>query len=670
MLDRLTVATYTLLLAVTCSGVAVFAWSVGAPGYFGLIGVHQWLAMALLLLAPAALGRHLASTSSPAWGTGAAILAGGLLAIPIPYLLVLPEEEHDHGPFGFLLSSLAALADGDMGAAYPALAGLSLVALVVAATALTLVGLTSRVRERDASRRTGLALTLLVAWAWFSGLLLFFEGVRTLRSAQMFHSFCGCWTAGVLLLHLFAKRAATARLPRIAVAAAGLFWLVGFGVLWGVWTRAQGARYDLEVYDATATDPRIPEAALGGSASCGSAGCHEQVLAQWAGSPHRFAGTNAFYRAAVDEVVTRGGSAAPCAACHDPVRAFAGTVEAAYAGGAPTVGEGVSCIACHAIDAARTQPPGNGQYTIALERSYPDEPQARVAAIRRDARRHQTAFASSEAIYRNTPCRVCHRVEHHGAILQEADMPGADTQDPPMKCRHCHLTPSGPITYSHFMAGLNGDLAAYTAGNHAVAAQSARALEQAGLQPLLDLAGPWEPGPGRSVGELTLEPTLTEAGLSLSIWTARGRAGAGGHSFPSGPVDLQEVWLEVLVRDADGTTVAHLGGLGADDRVLGHPPRLGARALDAAGAPIQHHRVADVDRVVDRQVLAPVRPDHRQRHRLDLPLPGDAAFPLEIRARWVHRRTNPDFATWALGVDRSPIPARELIGARVAVGAP
>lgn len=653
-LDRLMLATYALLLGVTVSGIAVFAWGVGAPGYFGLIGLHQWIALALLPLAPLALGRHLVNTSSRAWATGACIAAGGFLAIPIPFLLVLPEEEHDDGPFSFLLSSLGALLEGDMGAAYPAIAGLSLLGLVGLATVLTLVGLTSRVRERDASRRTGLALTLLVAWAWFSGLLLFFEGVRTLRSAQMFHSFCGCWTAGVLLLHLAAKRAAAARIPRVAVAAFGLLWLVAFGVIWGAWTRAQGSRYTLEHHGFA---DGLTEEELGASRTCGTAGCHEVVLDQWRGSPHRFAGSNAFYRAAVDELVgTRGIDAATtCAACHDPVRALAGTVQAAYADGVPHDSEGVSCVACHIIEAATTSPPGNGQYTVAIETSYPTDPQARVSAIRRDARRHQTAFASADAIYSNTPCRVCHRVEHHGQVLQEADMPGADLPDPPMKCRICHLTPDGPITYGHTMAGVNTDLAHYTDGDaEAVAVQVALA-EQALT---------------RSVGRLDVDGAIVDGALRIDLTTVRGQQAAGGHSFPSGPVDLQQVWAEITVTDAAGSVVATVGALDDDQRITGDPPRLGARALDGAGQPIARHQVLDVVEVVDRQQLAGQGIDSRQRHRVTLELADEPAFPLAIAVRWMHRRTNPDFARWALGVDRSPIEARELIAASATVPAP
>ena len=690
-LDRFAVATYGVLLLATVTGVAGFAWSVGAPGYFGLIGLHQWVSVALLLLAPAALARHLVATGSGARWTAAAILAGGLLAVPVPYLLILPVEQHDAGPAGFLAYSLRALLDGDMGAAYPAIAGLSLLGLVTLATAWTLIGLSSRVRERDASRRTGLALTLLVAWAWFSGIMLFFEGVHTLRSAQMFHSFCGCWAAGVLLVHLAARRAASARLPRVAVAGFGLLWLVAFGVIWGVWTRAQGRRYELEVYRTPATpeewaasiDPssdwaRVPEAQLAGSMSCGAAGCHERVLEQWRGSPHRFSASNAFYRAAVDELVTEMGIevAVLCAGCHDPVRALAGTVAEAYVGGVPAESEGVSCVVCHAIVGAQTSPPTNGLYTVALETSYPSDVAARNRAIGRDARRHQTVFASSEAIYKNAPCRVCHRIEHGGIILQESNVPGADDIDAPVKCRECHLKPEGPITYGHSMEGLNADLPAYASGvrpadRPAMETQARRALKHAGLRPLVPLGDDWTPlEHGISIDEVRVEPSLQGDVLRLDFTTTRGRELDGGHSFPSGPADLNQTWLEVLVRDAANKEVQHVGGLDGRGRIEGAPPRLGARPLVAGGQPVTHHRVLLVTEVVDVKLLGPEGAAWTQEHALDVALDEGVEFPLEVRARWVHRRTNPDFAEWAMGLDLSPIPARELAGVTRSVSGP
>ena len=62
------------------------------------------------------------------------------------------------------------------------------------------------------------------------------------------------------------------------------------------------------------------------------------------------------------------------------------------------------------------------------------------------------------------------------------------------------------------------------------------------------------------------------------------------------------------------------------------------------------------------------------RDRLEVPLPEQVAYPLDVRARWLFRRANPSFARWALGGDEfgtgSPLPAHELVAWRGSVAAP
>ncbi|MEC7377433.1 MAG: hypothetical protein VX421_07450, partial [Pseudomonadota bacterium] len=85
-------------------------------------------------------------------------------------------------------------------------------------------------------------------------------------------------------------------------------------------TREERAQGPLEPLDP---------AVIGDSASCGAAGCHPAITAQWAGSSHRYSADNAFYAKVVSLLVEERGveEAAWCAACHDPVRVLAGTVE-------------------------------------------------------------------------------------------------------------------------------------------------------------------------------------------------------------------------------------------------------------------------------------------------------------------------------------------------------
>ena len=300
-MKRVSLFAWALLLGTAATGATILVLSLRVPGYFSLIRIHQILGVGLCLALPLALAWHLVQTGSKAIGTALAILAGGLMAIPIPELMVLPEEEHSLGPFSHLLSSLQGLLYGDVSQARPAIAGLCLLALIGGATATTLIGLVSRVRERDASRQTGIALTLLTTWALVSGLLLGIEGVKTRGPAQMFHSFAGAWVIAILGIHLAARKAAHARIPRALLALLGLFGLIGFSLGLFVWNRVERQQRDFdEVRMPRDAQERaallrgdeswrtVPEDHLVGARSCGVDGCHTQVTREWLGSPHRF----------------------------------------------------------------------------------------------------------------------------------------------------------------------------------------------------------------------------------------------------------------------------------------------------------------------------------------------------------------------------------------------
>lgn len=648
---RLSIA---LLVGVVATGTFVFVAGVQWPGYFGAIALHSWLGGGLLVVGCLALAEHLQRTGSGAWATALAIVAGGLLAVPTPYVMVLPEEAHDRGPLGWFLESLAALLSGDGAAAFPAVAGLSLAALVFGSGVVTVVGLVSRLRERAASRRTGLALTAVVSWATVSGLLLAVETVATLRPAQVLHGFAGSWAILLLVLHALAKRAAVARWPRAAVVAVGSVGLLGFAGLVVAKDAASYKGLDAEVVampqtdaarDQAAAHPRFDPALLNGSQTCGTSGCHEQVTRAWSGSAHAWSARNAYYRKAVGELLwaDRWADAVRCAACHDPVVALSGDLTAAYAEGQPpSDSEGVSCLVCHRTVSVDRDPPANGAFSVALVPRYPGD---EAAGIRRDARAHQRPFVMPGPIFDNRPCEACHRLEleDHDLVLQDVIL-GAGDEGP--YCRTCHMAPVGRITYSHGFAGINADLPAYADGEHpALAEGAARARAFAGLREAVPLAD-------AGLGDGFLGVSLRQDGDAVVVTTSNDGV---GHAFPAGPLDLHQVWMEWQLVGADGAVLQHEGAL-VGGRIAGTPPRLGGREVDAAGAEIERHAVLDVVAVEDKRVI------HEGGSVTDrLPIAGAGT----LRVRWLFRRANPDFAAWA----GAEVPAWQIAGAELAVSA-
>jgi hypothetical protein len=658
-------ASLILLFGVALTGLVVFVGHVQWFGYFPIVRLHMVLGGLLAPVGGLALAEHLHRTKSGVWGSAAAIVAGGLLAVPTPYVLVLPEEAHDLGPGGWFGVALGRLIDGDMAAAYPAVAGLALLALLVGSGGLTIVGLVSRVQERAASRRTGLGLTIVFAWATFSGALLLVESITTLRPAQILHAFAGSWALALLAVHMLAKRAAVARWPRWAVAVAGVIGLSGFGGALVIKEAVSNKALDSEIVSmpmtgderrTAAREARFDRAELEGSMSCGTAGCHEQITEAWAGSAHRWSARNAYYRKAVSELLwdDRWDDAVQCAACHDPAVALAGGLTEAYAeAGPPTDSEGVTCLACHRAVSVDRDPPSNGAFSVAVVPSYPGDAAANIAL---DARAHQRPLVMAEPIYTNELCETCHRLEigEHSLVLQDATMA---TDDDQFYCRTCHLRPKGRVTYSHAMAGINADLPDYAdsepadAGALRAGASAARAF--AGLRGVVPISE-------AELGSGFLDVSLRAEGDPLHIVVSTTNEGVG-HTFPAGPLDLQQVWLEVRAVDSAGAVLRHDGAL-VDGRIQGEPARLGGREVDEAGDEIEHHDVLSVVAVVDKRVL---REGETVRDRFELT--GDGiVWPVEVRVRWLFRRANPDFTAWSGG----DVDAWQIAGAQASITGP
>lgn len=590
---------------------------------------------------------------------------------------------------------------------------LVLLGLLGASAILTLIGIVTRARERAASRWSGSALTLLTAWALASGAILHLQTREYVFGALTLHSVAGTGAVALLLLHAFIRRVADRRWWRGALVAVGLAWMVGSAALWWVHYEAEhfaGFRPD-RVMDVFATArtasngderawaaaegsdrPTLPAEHLEGSMACGEAGCHPQITEEWAGSPHRFSADNALYRAGLAELVGAAGSeiAIFCANCHDPVRALAGTAAADYASGSPALGsEGVNCIVCHGMVEVEYDedgsPPSNGRYTVAADAPYPGEGAEQRRRIRLDPRRHRQAMVTNGITLTSTPCMVCHRVEigpdlglDHERVLQNPTLISDDLYGGvDLGCGTCHLPQDQASTYTHRMAGIDVDLPQYAVGTTPedrvrLERNAEHARDFVGLRPYGLIEAPDWPRPvpppstlegihrsgGSSVIDLEITPTVGDSELALGVRTLNMSI---GHQFPTGPFDLNQVWLELRVTDATGRVLHHEGQLDAEELIVGSPLRLGGRELRADGSEVPRHRIWEVVEVVDREVLeAGLRRDRRT-----VALPEDAVRPLDVRARWMFRRANPTFARWAL--DGATIPAWELATARVGV---
>lgn len=702
---------FVLTLSVAVTGGLVLALPEQGAFVLPLLDAHVILGWAAAVCGPALLGAHLAHTRTP-W-RAAGLMFGLGVALSLPAIAAL-DAGVDEDLLGVLQGRGARAMGGDLQALASLSPQLALLVLVAAALVLGIGAQFVPLASHARSRWTGLALTLLAGWATTTGAVLPWVHRDSIFLALGAHSVVGC--AAILLgtHHVLASRAARSLAsPRRSALAVALGTLVALVAIGGAVRGKRGApaASSLEVpgvmmasTPATADERQravtpgsgwvhLPPEVVRDSMGCGEAGCHAVLTAEWASTPHRYAASNALYRAAVNGLVAEGDMAGVhfCANCHDPDRAITGRVAEDYAHGAPEGGsDGVSCLACHGMVSAQTGPPANGLFTLAAAPAgHLGEGATERRRIARDPRAHRHVLGIDEFVIGPTPCETCHRLElgpEHGVgqsfVLQNQGPSEEIPEDQRVMCQECHLPvmPREFDQYSHRMPGINADLAAYVPVSSAEDAgelerQAMAARNRAGTVPYGPMTAPgWpvEPELSHPAYDDVMEPRplalrLRVAdrgeGLSLRARTLNRRV---GHAFPSGPLDLQEVWFEVRVSDAGGQVLVDRGGLDPQGRVRADSPRLGARELGADGLPLREHRLKELTEVLDKRLLGV---GGFADDAFPIPVSDEVRFPLDARARWVFRRANPEFVAFA-GLDAGAIPPWEIASAHLVIEDP
>ncbi|HNC98704.1 MAG TPA: multiheme c-type cytochrome, partial [Myxococcota bacterium] len=122
----------------------------------------------------------------------------------------------------------------------------------------------------------------------------------------------------------------------------------------------------------TDTGGAFDSRSLAGSRSCGTAGCHEQIVQEWMPSAHRYAAMDTVFQGIQQVMAKQNGpeSTRYCGGCHDPISLFSGTknIFAENLTGLEGYQEGVSCLSCHAI--RETDIKGNANYVVTQPHEY------------------------------------------------------------------------------------------------------------------------------------------------------------------------------------------------------------------------------------------------------------------------------------------------------------
>lgn len=432
----------------------------------------------------------------------------------------------------------------------------------------------------------------------------------------------------------------------------------------------------------------IPVAAMSGSRSCGTAGCHEEITREWLSSAHRHAARNDHYRAQVklrihDVPVKPHAGARFCSGCHEPIAVLAGEVDPGGRGVEfdENMEEGIACLACHRMTGIKDIA-GNASYVISPPKLYAGQGQPGVAGWMANQLIRAKPAAHKDEMMRplmreSESCVPCHRLTVGPGINPNGFFIVQETYD---EWRHTdYATSSNPLERKrcqdcHMPLVPSRDPAAKQ-GKH----RSHRWLGANTMRPFLDgdaemLALTQE---FLKSGVVKLDLRAEKDAIIASV-TNQGV----GHRFPTGTVDMHEIWVEVVVKDANGKPVLESGLL--DPRTHYVDPKSSLYRTVALGkdgswlyrrdmwklASFQirtdlgetlipgqfgYNTVGgrrDFFNLTARRFMRTVWPGTAEEDRFAIP--AGAAYPLQVSARLRYRKANQKFTDWVF--DPRPVP--------------
>ncbi len=387
-----------------------------------------------------------------------------------------------------------------------------------------------------------------------------------------------------------------------------------------------------------AYDPR----SLSGSRSCGTSGCHEQILAEWEVSAHRWSAMDLGFQRIQSEMARQNGpeSTRYCGGCHDPISLFSGSKRLFTEDLTSSAGyqEGVSCLICHSV--RQTDLEGNANYVVAQPARYlyeqEEDPGLRFMrdfVIRAYPRQHMADL--SKRLFK-TPeyCAACHKqfidqeVNNVGWVQLQNQYDNwrksrwnhPDDPRKTIECRECHM----PLTASRDPA--SGDDADYNRdpgdGRH----RSHRFLGANQVMPALlklpgaeeqieltekwlrgeieipEIADKWSRGPAVAIE--VVAPPEAAPGEEIVI-RAVVTSNKVGHDFPTGPLDIIQSWVELTVTDPAGRTIFTSGTVDARHFIEPGSFMFKAEPVDQYGNLIDRHNLWEMVGVRYRRSLFP-----------------------------------------------------------------
>ncbi len=505
---------------------------------------------------------------------------------------------------------------------------------------------------------------------------------------------------------------------------------VAFSVAWGAWSAAGTKPMAKREFPAdyskpygddrpfapslarTDTNGPLAPESLAGSAACGSSGCHQEIYEEWLPSAHRYAAMDPVFQAVQATMGKQNGpeSTRYCGGCHDPISLFSGTknIFVENLTGLSGFQEGISCAACHSI--RETDIKGNAAYVITEPQRYLYESSggklgkfASDFLIRAYPDEHNATY--SRRMFK-TPefCAACHKqfvdqeVNNVGWVQLQNQYDNwrksrwnhPDEPDKTIECRECHMplrasTDPGagdPVDKnrdpydgkhrSHAFLGANQWIpkALDLPGGEEHVKETEKWLR--GELRIPEIQGKWVDGPAVPI-ELTAPKTAKPGeNVPLRVVITSNKV---GHDFPTGPLDLIQVWVQLEVRDDSGRLVYSTGKLNEKNFVPEGSFMFKAEPVDQYGNLIDKHNLWDMVGVRFRRALFPGFADTVEfafacpgalveagkktddaasgdrEEKFEFAAPADKSRTLTVSAKLMYRKLNQFLVNFTLGED-------------------
>lgn len=462
---------------------------------------------------------------------------------------------------------------------------------------------------------------------------------------------------------------------------------------------------------------------LAGSKTCGTSGCHEQILQEWLPSAHRYAAMDPAFQGIQKVMAEQNGAESTryCGGCHDPISLFSGTknIFVEDLTGLHGYQEGISCLACHAI--RETDIKGNANYVVTQPKEYrwqwSDQGLPRLVRdflIRTYPAEHNKL--SKRAFKKPEYCAACHKqfidqeVNRVGwvQLQNQYDNWAAshwNQKGDPIKtigCRECYMplvdsrdpAAGDPLDYnrsprdgkhrSHRFLGANQmmpQLCRLAGGE-----EHAQLVEKwlRGEIDIPEISDKWASGP---IVKVMLDvPETVPAGEEIPLRVVL-TSNKVGHDYPTGPLDIIQSWLEVRVTDEQGREVFASGRRDAKNFIEPGSFLFKAEPVDQYGNVIDRHNLWEMVGVRYRRALFPGYSDtvqfsipcsgtlirqqpgdtpDRRRRELQVPTPTKPGR-YHITVKLLYRKFDQYLLNYLMGENKLTAPVTEITRATTTV---